>query len=37
MNIDLSILDVEPAEEYHAKASEFLSSHQLMDFMKCPS
>ena len=36
MNIDLSILDVEPAEEYHAKASEFLSSHQLMDFMKCP-
>ena len=34
--IDLAILEVEPAEEYHAKAAEFLSSHQLMDFMRCP-
>jgi len=34
--IDLSILICEPAEEYHAKAGEFLSSHQLLDFVKCP-
>jgi len=34
--IDLNVLTVEPAEEYHAKASEFLSSHQLIDFMRCP-
>jgi len=34
--IDLSILSAEPAEEYHAKAAEFLSSHQLLDFMRCP-
>jgi len=26
----------EPAEEYHAKASEYLSSHQLADFRRCP-
>ena len=26
----------EPAETYHAKASQFLSSHQLADFRKCP-
>ena len=36
VNIDLSILEVEPAEQYHAKASEYLSSHQLLDFAKCP-
>lgn len=34
--IDLSVLSAEPAEEYHAKAAEFLSSHQLIDFMRCP-
>ena len=34
--IDISILGVEPASEYHARAGEFLSSHQLLDFMKCP-
>lgn len=34
--IDLNILEVEPAEEYHAKADQFLSSHQLLDFIKCP-
>jgi len=34
--IDLSVLSAEPAEEYHAKATEFLSSHQLIDFMRCP-
>lgn len=26
----------EPADIYHAKAREYLSSHQLMDFMRCP-
>jgi hypothetical protein len=26
----------EPADVYHAKASEYLSSHQLADFRKCP-
>ena len=36
LNIDLNILEVEPAEKYHAKASEYLSSHQLLDFVKCP-
>ncbi|MCC6239699.1 MAG: PD-(D/E)XK nuclease-like domain-containing protein [Phycisphaerales bacterium] len=36
VNIDLDILEVEPAAEYHAKADRFLSSHQLLDFVKCP-
>ena len=36
LNIDLNILDVEPAEQYHAKKREYLSSHQLIDFMRCP-
>ena len=36
MNIDLSVLTVEPEDEYHAKAAECLSSHQLLDFMKSP-
>ncbi len=36
INIDLSILEVEPADEYHAKANRYLSSHQLLDFIKCP-
>jgi len=34
--IDLGVLSTEPAEEYHAKAGEYLSSHQLLDFMNCP-
>lgn len=34
--IDLNVLIAEPAEEYHAKAAEYLSSHQLMDFIACP-
>jgi hypothetical protein len=34
--IDLGVLIAEPADEYHAKAGEFLSSHQLLDFMACP-
>jgi hypothetical protein len=34
--IDLNVLIDEPADEYHAKAGEHLSSHQLMDFIACP-
>lgn len=34
--IDLSVLTAEPAEEYHSKAGQYLSSHQLIDFMECP-
>jgi hypothetical protein len=36
VHIDLDILEAEAAEEYHAQASEYLSSHQLLDFAKCP-
>ena len=32
--VDLKILETEPAEEYHAKAESYLSSHQLIDFMR---
>ncbi len=35
-HIDLNILAVEPAEHYHAQADRYLSSHQLLDFVKCP-
>lgn len=31
-----SVITHEPAEEYHAHAKEYLSSHQLADFRKCP-
>jgi len=35
--IDLSVLIDEPAEEYHAKSGvDYLSSHLLIEFMKCP-
>jgi hypothetical protein len=34
--IPTDILISEPADEYHAKAIDHLSSHQLLDFMKCP-
>ena len=34
--IDLSIFRTESAEAYHAKAAQFLSSHQLLDFIRCP-
>jgi len=34
--IDLNVLSVESADAYHAKADEYLSSHQLLDFMACP-
>jgi hypothetical protein len=36
LTIDLDVLGTEPADEYHAKASHYLSSHQLIDFMNCP-
>ena len=36
LHIDLDLLTHEPADEYHAKSSEHMSSHQLLDFMKCP-
>lgn len=36
LTIDLGVLGVEPSDEYHAKAGEYLSSHQLLDFMACP-
>lgn len=36
MSIDTSIFITEPANEYHAKAKNYLSSHQLIDFIKCP-
>ena len=29
-------LTIEPAEVYHAKAKDNLSSHQLADYRKCP-
>ncbi len=34
--IDLGVLTAETADEYHAKAGEYLSSHLLLDFMKSP-
>jgi hypothetical protein len=36
LSIDLNILESEPAAQYHAQADRFLSSHQLLDFIKCP-
>ena len=36
LHIDLSLLIAETEDEYHGKAGEYLSSHQLLDFMKCP-
>jgi hypothetical protein len=36
MNNILELLQVEPAETYHSKAVEYLSSHQLIDYMRCP-
>ena len=36
ISIDLNILEVEPAAQYHAKADRYLSSHQLLDFIRCP-
>jgi hypothetical protein len=31
-----TVVTHEPAEEYHARAKEYLTSHQLGDFRKCP-
>ena len=36
ITIDLNVLIVETAEEYHRQASQLLSSHALLDFMKSP-
>ncbi len=36
VNTDCSFLIHEPADVYHAKAKDHLSSHQLADFRKCP-
>jgi len=34
--IDLNVLQTESAEVYHEKAKEYFSSHQLINFMRCP-
>jgi hypothetical protein len=34
---DIGFLIREPAEQYHAKAKAYLSSHQLGNFRKCPA
>jgi len=36
MSIDTNIFLSEPANEYHSKAEHYLSSHQLIDYLKCP-
>ena len=36
LHIDTSILIEESSGDYHAKAKYNLSSHQLLDFMRCP-
>lgn len=36
LKIDLSVLQTETSDEYHAKKTQYLSSHQLIDFIKCP-
>lgn len=36
ITVDTSFLIHEPAEEYHAQAGAYLSSHQLGDFRRCP-
>jgi len=34
--IDINVLIDEPAEVYHGKAKDFLSSHALIEYMRCP-
>ena len=34
---DMNIFIDEPADVYHGKAKDYLSSHQLIDFLRCPS
>ncbi|MFO8013370.1 MAG: PD-(D/E)XK nuclease-like domain-containing protein [Phycisphaerae bacterium] len=36
LHIDLDVFGAETEDEYHGQAGEYLSSHQLLDFMKCP-
>jgi len=36
LSIVLDLLITEPADQYHARSQEYLSSHQLMDFVRCP-
>jgi len=36
IRIDLNVLAGEPADEYHAKAGQYLSSHGLIDYIICP-
>lgn len=36
LHIDLNVLTTEPADEYHARRDAYLSSHQLLDFVRCP-
>ena len=36
MSMDTSIFLNESSEIYHGKAKDYLSSHQLIDFLKCP-
>jgi hypothetical protein len=36
LHVDLDVLLAEPEAEYHGKAREYMSSHQLIDFMKSP-
>lgn len=36
LNIDLGILLTESEAQYHAQADQFLSSHQLLEFVRCP-
>jgi hypothetical protein len=35
-SIDMDVFHSEPAEQYHAMAGEYLSSHQLIDFIRSP-
>jgi len=35
--VDLRVLIREPADVYHARSGEFLSSHALTEFRRCPS
>jgi hypothetical protein len=34
--IDLNVFETEPSEIYHGKSKDYLSSHQLIEFMQCP-
>ena len=36
LDIDLTVLTAESGREYHARAGEYLTSHLLADFRKCP-